>query len=219
MGQEPRRGVHLLGLTGRSQDRWPGSPRSHRLKGPVTPGREESTALPPDEGLAQDCGVWCHWYALIHVSELLCQMLLLAGARLDAEAFMRQGGGRKGERGREGGKQAHLRSAPRSAGQPGKAGRRKLVTGWHISPCSARPPLVQPAPHGSPCTWARAVMPEPGLGSSSLATQEAGDPGPDDTADPRGLQPESGLWSQPQPSCTCTGSRLGAVTAAGRPRG
>lgn len=72
---------------------------------PVTPGREESTALPPDEGLAQDCGVWCHWYALIHVSELLCQMLLLAGARLMQRHSCGRVGGRKGERGgREGSK-------------------------------------------------------------------------------------------------------------------
>lgn len=112
---------------------------------------------------------------------------------------MRQGEGRKGEWGREGGKQAHLRSAPRSAGQPGKAGRRKLVTGWHIFPCSARPPLVRPAPHGSPCTWARAVMPEPGLGSS-LVIREAGDPGPDDTPDPRVSNRSQGSGASPSPA-------------------
>lgn len=127
---------------------------------------------------------------------------------------MRQGEGRKGEWGREGGKQAHLRSAPRSAGQPGKAGRRKLVTGWHIFPCSARPPLVRPAPHGSPCTWARAVMPEPGLGSS-LVIREAGDPGPDDTPDPRVSKQSQGSGASPGPAAPA----LVPISAASQPLG
>lgn len=74
--------------------------------------------------------------------------------------------------------------------------------------------LLSPAPAcvASP-TWQSMYLGKGGHArastGSSLVIWEAGDPG----------QPDPGPWSQPQPSCTCAGLRLSAVTAAGSPRG
>lgn len=58
-------------------------------------------------------------------------------------------------------------------------------------------------------------MPEPGLGSSSLATQEAGDPGPDDTADPRVSNRSQGSGASPSPAAPA----LAHVSVPSRPLG